>query len=214
MNFHNESGRFDNFSSLNSCNMKLLAGHMTTKSVKRRQFILNDQAVCKHYTFVAKGCFRKYRIDSRQVEQNLQFIPENEWVTEIDSFYAIKPSCVFIQAVEPSTIFQIGKDSLLELFHTLPDVERNFRLIAENRIIQLERRISLMLISSAKDRYLAFVEQFPGLCSRISNTQIASYLGITPEFLSKVRKEILFETSFNRPNQIRGYGDNTVFTTK
>ncbi len=181
---------FDNYIPLNEEEREDLSKRVVERKIKRRQFILQEEDICKHYTFVAEGCFKKFQVDQKGTEHNLQFIAENDWIMEIDSFYNEKPSRVFIEAIEPSVIFQITKPDLIELFMSNPKFNRNFRVIIENRFVELENRVLQAISSTAEERYLTFLNQYPKLSQRLPNTQIASYLGITPEFLSKIRKEI------------------------
>jgi CRP-like cAMP-binding protein len=181
---------FDNYLPLNEAEREDLAGRVIERKIKRRQFILQENDVCKHYTFVAEGCFKKFQVDDKGTEHNLQFAAEGDWLMEIDSFYFDKPSRVYIEAIEPSVIFQINKPDLFHLFTNNPKFDRNFRVIVENRFVELENRVLQAISSTAEERYLSFIKQYPHLLSRLPNTQIASYLGITPEFLSKVRKDL------------------------
>lgn len=181
---------FDNYLPLGPAEREDLAQRVIERKIKKRQFILQENDVCKHYTFVAEGCFKKYHVDKKGSEHNLQFAAENDWIMEIDSFYSEKPSRVYIEAIEPSTILQITKKDLLYLFSHNPKFDRNFRVIVENRFVQLENRILQAISSTAEERYLTFLNQYPHLSSRLPSTQIASYLGITPEFLSRIRKDL------------------------
>lgn len=181
---------FDNYLPLDPTEREDLAQRVIERKIKKRQFILQENDVCKQYTFVAEGCFKKYHVDKKGSEHNLQFAAENDWIMEIDSFYSEKPSRVYIEAIEPSTILQIAKKDLLYLFSHNPKFDRNFRVIVENRFVQLENRILQAISSTAEERYLTFLNQYPHLSSRLPSTQIASYLGITPEFLSRIRKNL------------------------
>ena len=167
-----------------------LSKRVIERNIKRRQFILQENDICKHYTFVVEGCFKKFHVDNKGIEHNLQFIAENDWIMEIDSFYSEKPSRFYIEAIEPSIILQISRINLLHLFLHNPKINRTFRVIIENRFVELENRVLQTISSTADERYLTFLKQYPQLSNRLPNTQIASYLGITPEFLSKVRNKI------------------------
>nr|WP_255485084.1 Crp/Fnr family transcriptional regulator [Mucilaginibacter sp. X5P1] len=175
---------------LNEQEREALASRVIERTIRRRQFILQEGDICKHYTFVAEGCFKIYHVDKKGVEHNLQFVAENDWIMELDSFYADKPSRVYIEAIEPSVILQIKKEDLFYLFTNIPKFDRNFRVIVENRYVELENRILQAISSTAEERYLSFLDHYPQLSQRLPGTQIASYLGITPEFLSKIRKDI------------------------
>ena len=166
------------------------------RKIKRRQIILTEDEVCRHYTFVAAGCFKVFQVDNKGIEHNLQFAAENDWIMIIDSFYSEKKSKVNIEAIEPSTIFQISRPDLVYFFRTYPKFDRNFRVIVETRFAEMENRLLQIVSSTAEERYLSFLHQYPGLSQRLPNTQIASYLGITPEFLSKIRKELSQRTGY------------------
>jgi len=181
---------FDKYLPLDEKEREDLSTRVIERRIKRRQFILQESDICKHYTFVAEGCFKKFQVDKKGAEHNLQFAAEYDWIMEIDSFYSEKPSRVYIEAIEPSVILQIKKTDLLYLFTNNPKFDRNFRVIVENRFVELENRILQAISSTAEERYLYFINQYPHLLQRLPGTQIASYLGITPEFLSKIRKEI------------------------
>ena len=181
---------FDRYLPLDEPERADLKERATERKIKRRQLILTEDEVCKHYTFVMDGCFKVYQVDKKGVEHNLQFAAENDWIMIIDSFYSEKKSKVNIEAVEPSTIFQISRPDLIYFFRTYPKFDRNFRVIVETRFTELENRVLQIVSSTAEERYLTFLRQYPALSQRLPNTQIASYLGITPEFLSKIRKEI------------------------
>ena len=131
-----------------------------------------------------------YGIDEKGTEHNLGFAEENDWVADLGIFYSGKPSKLFIEAIEPSTIVQIEHQDLLYLYVNSPKFDRNFRVIVEEKFIELQNRLLQNFSSNAAQRYLDFLAQYAALASRLPNTQIASYLGITPEFLSKIRKNI------------------------
>lgn len=160
------------------------------RSIKRRQFILNEGDVCTINTFVIKGCFRMYTIDDKGKEHNLQFAIENWWISDIGSFYSDEPSKLYIEALENSLVLQIKKEDQLRLYKEHPKFNQIFRVLNENAFVSAQRRILQNISSSAEERYLDFIKRYPHFINRISNVQIASYIGVTPEFLSKIRKEI------------------------
>lgn len=166
------------------------------KQVKRRHFILQQGDVCQYYTFVVSGCFKMFHVDQKGVEHNLQFVAENgrpadRWIADLSSFYSEKPSLMYIEAMEPSTILQIKKADLLYLFINHHKFDRNFRIITEQKYMELQNRVLENISSTGEQRYQSFLAQYPHLANRLPNAQIASYLGITPEFLSKIRKSIV-----------------------
>lgn len=181
---------FQQYIPLNEEEKKLLESRIMTKKIKRRQMILQEGFVCKHYTFVVEGCFKLYGMDDKGYEHNIQFAAEGDWIADIGSFHSQKPSHLFIEAIEPSEIIQIEQQDLYFLYINIPKLDRIFKVIIENKFVELQNRVLQTFSSTAQERYLSFLEQYPRLSNRIPNTQIASYLGITPEFLSKIRKDL------------------------
>jgi CRP-like cAMP-binding protein len=160
------------------------------RKVKRRQLILNEGDICMCYTFVIEGCFKMYKVDDSGKEHNLQFAVENGWIADLGSFYSEKPSELYIEAMENSVVIQIKKEDMLFFFTNYSKFDRNFRVLVENAFIEMQHRVLQNISSTAEERYLDFLEKHPKLFNRISNVQIASYIGVTPEFLSKIRNEI------------------------
>lgn len=160
------------------------------RRVKRRQFILQAGDVCKHNSFVVEGCFKMYLVDPNGKEHNLQFAIENWWIGDIGSFHSEEPSRLYIEAVENSIILQIQKKDQLRLFIDYPKFNRIFRVLTENAMVSLQNRILQNISFTAEERYLDFLKRYPQLFNRISNVQIASYLGVTPEFLSVIRNKL------------------------
>jgi CRP-like cAMP-binding protein len=160
------------------------------RKVRRRQFILQEGDVCKVNSFVVEGCFRMYMVDENGKEHNLQFAVENWWIGDIGSFHSEQPSRLYIEAMENSVILQIKKEDQLKLYVDFPKFNRIFRVFTENALISFQKRVLQNISSSAEERYLDFIERYPYFFNRISNVQIASYLGVTPEFLSIIRKRL------------------------
>lgn len=123
-------------------------------------------------------------------EHNLQFAIENWWIGDIGSFHGDTPTRLNIEALENSIILQIKKEDQLKLFVDYPKFNRIFRVLAENAMVGLQQRVLQNISSTAEERYLDFLARYPQLFNRISNVQIASYLGVTPEFLSTIRKKL------------------------
>jgi CRP/FNR family transcriptional regulator, anaerobic regulatory protein len=160
------------------------------RRVKRRQFILQEGDVCTLNTFVVEGCFRMYFVDEKGKEHNIQFAVENWWIGDIGSFHSEEPSKLHIEAIENSVILQIKKQDQLNLFVNYPKFNQIFRVFTENALVTYQRRVLQNISSTAEERYLDFLKRYPFFFNRISNVQIASFLGVTPEFLSTIRKKI------------------------
>lgn len=181
---------FQAYLPLTGAECAMISERATQRNIKRRQMILQEGFVCKHYSFVVKGCFRMYAIDDKGTEHNIQFAAENDWIADIGSFHSGKPSRLFIEAIEPSEIIQIEQQDLYFLYLNVPKLDRIFKVIIENKFVELQNRVLQNISSTAQLRYSGFLEQYPILSRRLPNIHIASYLGITPEFLSKIRKDL------------------------
>jgi len=132
-----------------------------------------------------------YGVDDNGYEHNIQFAAEKDWIADIGSFHARKPSKLNIEAIEGSTILQVEQQDLYFLYLNIPKLDRIFKVIIESKYVELQNRILQTFSSTAEQRYLNFLDQYPTLLNRLPNSQIASYIGITPEFLSKIRKDLL-----------------------
>ncbi|TNJ45634.1 Crp/Fnr family transcriptional regulator [Tamlana fucoidanivorans] len=176
---------------LNEEEIEALKDCVTVRHVKRRQFILHEGDICNHYTFVIEGCFKMYKVDLNGKEHNLHFTTEESWIADLGSFFTKKKSELYIEAIEKSTILQIERDDLLSLYDNYPKFDKYFRLFLEKAFAKEEQRSLHNISSTAEERYLHFLETYPNLFNRISNVQIASFLGVTPEFLSVLRKRLI-----------------------
>lgn len=182
---------FSNILPLDSKEIDALKEAFKERRIKRRQFILQEGDVCKLNTFVVEGCFRMYFVDEKGKEHNIQFAVENWWIGDIGSFHSEEQSRLYIEAIENSIILQIRKQDQLDLFVNHPKFNRIFRVFTENALVTYQRRVLQNISSTAEERYLDFIMRYPYFLNRISNVQIASFLGITPEFLSTLRKKLV-----------------------
>lgn len=181
---------FSNVLPLDNEEIDALKKAFKERRIKRRQFILQEGDICKLNTFVVEGCFRMYFVDEKGKEHNIQFAVENWWIGDIGSFHSEEPSKLYIEAIENSIILQIKKQDQLDLFVNYPKFNQIFRVFTENALVAFQRRVLQNISSTAEERYLDFVKRHPYFFNRISNVQIASFLGVTPEFLSTIRKKI------------------------
>ncbi|GAB3752193.1 Crp/Fnr family transcriptional regulator [Spirosoma pomorum] len=181
---------FESYIPLEEAEKKILEGRVTQRQLKRKQAILQEGFPCKHYTFVVEGCLRMFALDHKGSEHNMLFAPENDWIADISSFHSGKPSRLFVEAIEPANVLQIEQQDLYVLYTNIPKLDRIFKVIIENKYVALQDRLLQTISSTAQERYLTFLAQYPDLALRLPNTQIASYLGITPEFLSRIRKDL------------------------
>ncbi|WP_185290559.1 Crp/Fnr family transcriptional regulator [Chryseobacterium lactis] len=178
---------FKGYIPLSKKEIEVLNERFIERRIRRKQFVLQENEVCQYYTFVVSGCLKMYNIDGNGEEHNLQFAAENDWIVDIDSFHNKKPSKLYIIALETSVVLQIGKNDLWYLYTYYPKFDRNFRVIIEQKFIELQNRVLQNISATGEEKYEFFLKHYPHLANRISNMQIASYLGITPQFLSKIR---------------------------
>jgi CRP-like cAMP-binding protein len=160
------------------------------KKVRKKQFILQEGEVCRSIAFVVSGCLRSYTVDGNGEEHIIQFAIEDWWISDLQSFLSGKPTTYNIDALEDSEILLMDKESRDKMLELVPKLERYFRLLQEANYVAMHHRIEGSLSSSAEERYLDFIKTFPTLILRVPQGQIASYLGITPQSLSRIRKEL------------------------
>jgi CRP-like cAMP-binding protein len=180
-----------NVVSLGKEERQFLENKIKYKSVRRNQYLLQEGDVANQLFFVKKGCLRLYSLNSNGVLQILQFAVQDWWITDIASFVSQGPSRLFIDAIKPSEILILQKKDRDELMQVFPSFERYFRIKIENAFISQQQRLLNNMTLTALERYEDFIEKYPTIAADIPQMQIASYLGITPEFLSKIRSQHL-----------------------
>lgn len=163
---------------------------LQSKKLKRKEFLLKQGDTCRTENFIVKGCLRTYTIDDNGIEHIVMFGIEDWWVGDLFSFLTQSPAAYFIDALEDTEILQISKANLDKLYKIVPKFERFFRLILQNAFIAQQKRINQSLSYTAQQRYLDFITKHPNLEQRLSQKQVSAYLGITPVFLSMLRKKI------------------------
>ena len=160
------------------------------KTIRKHQFLLNEGDICKFIGFVNTGCLREYTIDNKGVEHIIQFAISDWWVSDLNSFLSGLPATYNIDALSESEVLLLEKSSRDELLDACPKMERFFRILLESNYVATHQRVSDSLSESAEERYLKFIKTYPKLFEQIPQNQIASYLGITPQSLSRIRKEL------------------------
>jgi CRP-like cAMP-binding protein len=159
------------------------------KIVKKRTVLLKAGEICRNIYFVNAGCLRMYHTDSNGNEHNISFFPENWWAVDIASFSNQSPAFYSISTLENTDLFFLPYQTLEKVYYDVPKFERFFRVLTQNGFNLYQRRITSVLSKTAEERYHTFQKQYSKLEQRISQKHIASYLGITPVFLSRLRQE-------------------------
>ncbi len=160
------------------------------KKLRKKQYLLQEGEVCKYMAFVEKGLLRSYNVDDKGIDHMIQFAWEGWWISDTYSFLSGEPAAYNIDAIEDAELLLISLSHFEEMMLKVPKMERYFRILFQNNIISKERRLLSSITYSAEDKYLKLSETNPELVQRIPQNLIASYLGITPETLSRIRKNL------------------------
>jgi len=158
--------------------------------VAKNTVLLAAGETCKNIYFVEKGCLRVFYADQLGIEHNIYFAPKNWWAVDMSSFSKQSPALSSISTIEDTIVYFIDYLTLEELYTAVPKFGRFFRVLTQNGFDMYQGQIITGLSQSAEERYMQFRKQYPGLEQRITQKHIASYLGITPVFLSRIRKRI------------------------
>jgi CRP/FNR family transcriptional regulator, anaerobic regulatory protein len=178
---------FDRSIPLNEEEKVLVTTLFHPRLFRKRQFILQEGDVCTQFNFVVRGCLRTYKIDEKGTIHVLQFATENNWINDLGSFHEERPSALNIDALEDTVVLQISRNDLVSLYLQAPKFDRIFRVLTEKGFVRLQERLLQNISSTAEERYQSFLDLYPHLINRLSQVQIAAFLGITPEFLSRLR---------------------------
>jgi CRP-like cAMP-binding protein len=160
------------------------------KSLANGEFLLHEGEICRYESFVIKGCLKNYYQDENGFEHIIDFLIEEWWADDLYSLLTQTASKSNIKAIEDTDVLQISKTDLELLYQKIPRFERFFRILFQNAYITQREQINLALSASAKERYLLFVKKKPYAEKRFSQKDIASYLGVTPQFLSTLKKKL------------------------
>lgn len=160
------------------------------KEIPRKTFLLQEGQVCNFEYYLNKGCIRNFYLDEQGDEVTLQFAIEGWWVSDIASFQEQKPSHMFIESLEHCEVLMLSSQSKEKLLQEVPKFERVFRLMVQRNLSGLQERLFKTIATTATEKYLDFLDRYPTIPQRVAQHYIASYLGFSPEFLSKVRTRL------------------------
>ncbi len=168
-----------------------LTNSFVPKKLRKRQYLLQEGDICKYQAFVEKGLLRSYTVDEKGGEHILQFASEGWWVADLSSYLAEEPSFLNIEALEDAELLLTSKAEWERAMTKIPALEHYFRIILQNHLIATQKRLLQSLAETAEEKYNRFLDTYPECVQRMPQHMIASYLGVTRETLSRVRKQAL-----------------------
>ncbi|CAM1345521.1 Crp/Fnr family transcriptional regulator [Tenacibaculum amylolyticum] len=172
----------------------ILSEYVVYRQYLKDQYILQQGDVCKHANFIVKGCAKTFHADNNGQEHIIMFSVEDWWASDMGSFITQTPADYNVQCIENTELIQFNHETIEELYAKIPKLERCFRQITERALVSSLKRIVRNFSKTAKERYIIFKENYPEIEQRIPQYMLASYLGISKEFLSKIKSQLAKET--------------------
>ena len=164
---------------------------LETTTYKTKTILLNAGEVCKHSYFVNSGILRSFNINDNIVEHVLSFACQGWWMSDMYSFFSQKPGQLFIEVLEDAEVVSLSKENQEQLYHDIPKLERFFRILIENSLVANQQRLMDNLSLTAEERFEKFTTKYGTLVHKVPQKQIASFIGVTPEFFSKMKARLL-----------------------
>lgn len=184
---------FENFSKhivLNDSDEKYVSSLLNHRNISKKEIILRQGRQCNKLFFVEDGSLHAYNINEDGKESTIMFALSGWWITDMDSFVNQQASNLTIVALENSKLIELEFSNLEKLYEEVPAFERFFRILFQNAYIREQRRALHNISMSTEERYFEFVKKYPAMVQKITQKQIASYLGVTPEFLSSIKNKL------------------------
>jgi CRP-like cAMP-binding protein len=169
---------------------EIIKGYLTPKKLRKKQYLLPEGDICKSIAFVQKGALREYTVDEKGVEHIFQFALEGWFISDLYSFITAEPATYHIDALEDSELLLITKSAQDEILRRVPKYETFSRMLLTGAYLAMQKRITSIISLSLEDRYLYLTKLYPDIVQRVPQHMIASYMGLTPETLSRIRKKI------------------------
>lgn len=169
----------------------LILSKIEVQHYKTKTILLHAGEICKHSYFVNSGILRSFTINDHIVEHVLHFACEGWWIGDMYSLLSQKPGNLFIEVIEDAEVLLLSKENQEILYHEIPKLERFFRILTENSLVAHQERLMDNLSLSAEERFEKFCSKYPTLIQQVPQKQIASYIGVTPEFFSKMKAKML-----------------------
>ncbi len=174
---------------LNEEETAFLSSTLRVLKVKKKQLIVQPEFTCKYRTYIVKGALRAYLIDSKGQEHTIAFAIEDWWISDYNSYIFQQPATLFVEALEDAELIQLDYNAEQLLMETHPKFERFFRIITQRSFASLQQRMLSNLSKTAEERYEEFITKYPSIANRVPQYTLASYLGFSTEFLSKIRNK-------------------------
>lgn len=169
---------------------KIFTDSLTLQTFPKKTVLLREGEICQFEGYIQKGCMRVYYLDDNGFEVTILFAIEDWWISDIASFQEQKPSKLYIETLEDSEIYMLNPTTKEELLQKIPKFERVFRMLVQRNLFTLQNRLVNTISKSASDRYLEFIKVYPSIPQRVAQYYIASYLGVSKEFVSTIRKRL------------------------
>tara|TARA_Y100001963_G_scaffold25088_1_gene34004 strand:- start:601 stop:1182 length:582 start_codon:yes stop_codon:yes gene_type:complete len=169
---------------------QLLPSFFAVKKLRKKQFLLQEGDYCKNLAFVSKGALKSYTIDDKGQEHISLLAWEGWWVSDFKSFICDEKAILYIEAIEDSEVLLISHSNYEDLLTKIPSMERYFRILYQNSLVTKDRRLISSNTYSAEEKYLHLIKMYPFISQRIPQNLIASYLGLSPETISRVKKNL------------------------
>nr|WP_299343011.1 Crp/Fnr family transcriptional regulator [Allomuricauda sp.] len=177
------------FVSLNKDEKKHLLGVFKKEKVLRKAIVQEQGRLCQRFYFVESGSLRAYHIDTAGKEFTVMFAIEDWWITDMEAFIGGKSASLSLVALENGILYSISSDAMNELLRDIPKLEKYFRVLFQRAYVREQRRALDSISLSVEERFTNFLKKYPNIIKKITQKQIASYLGVTPEFLSAVKNK-------------------------
>ncbi|HZI24106.1 MAG TPA: Crp/Fnr family transcriptional regulator [Chryseolinea sp.] len=175
---------------LNNNEASYFTGLLKHREIARKELLLKQGEIAKYINYIHSGALKAYYLNSESDENIIMLAVDDWWITDMYSFSSGNPAMQSISAIEDSVVLQLQRNDFDELLKRIPAFERFFRILMQNAYIREQVRVIQNLSMPAEERYLNFLKKYPQLVQRVTQKQIASYIGVSPEFLSTMRKRI------------------------
>lgn len=182
--------KFNEKVALTEAEQEIITSYLTPKKLRKKQYLLQEGDVCKYIAFVEKGALRAYSVDENDTERIIQFALEGWLISDLYSFLTGEPATYNIDALEDSELVLISQSANDELLKSVPKYETFTRLNITGAYLAMQKRLTSIISASLEERYTEFHALYPDIVQRVPQHMIASYMGLTPETLSRIRRKI------------------------